>query len=531
MKLGPALLPMWWVAAIVIVAATLLGRSAADSFQSSDGAILELFTIHASRGLWEWGPYSQFGWHHPGPLLFYLNVPFYILSGQKAISLNAAALAINILSLCLLLWVIARREMLGLLIATSAVLVTFFWKLNYLLISPWNPHVIVLPAAVFLVLAAAVATRGFHYLPLTVAVGSYLLQTHVSTGPFVVTVVLCACALAWPGRVRASQAGGRAWIVASALVVLVLWLPPLIEWWRAGPNGNLSLLFRYFFFGSPEGLPLSQAAGIWLHALGRFLDVDMTIPVGHQLQLTGESRAPLLALVQLVLLPAVIWWAQRRNDRFVSRLSVIVLAASLTVLWSIGRIPVLVGDYQVFWMSAIGALTTALICAVPVQLIVERLSASPLASARTIQTVTSLVVIGVAGWIGLGQVLGARAQAEIERVDPPPAMRFYRAVSSHLSREHLARPLIRTSTGAWGEAAVVLLRLYKTGHSVAGDPGLVPLFGAPLLPNGLEDIEYWIIDSSALAAAEKAGGELLAAQDVSGQQVLVFVVKAGSAGL
>ena len=37
-----------------------------------DTALAELYTRHAARGDLLLGPYSRFGWHHPGPLLYYL---------------------------------------------------------------------------------------------------------------------------------------------------------------------------------------------------------------------------------------------------------------------------------------------------------------------------------------------------------------------------------------------------------------------------------------------------------------------------
>ena len=51
----------------------------------------------ATRGRLLVGPYSRFGWNHPGPFYFYFQAPLYALSGHKAASLYAGALAINLL--------------------------------------------------------------------------------------------------------------------------------------------------------------------------------------------------------------------------------------------------------------------------------------------------------------------------------------------------------------------------------------------------------------------------------------------------
>src|SRR5262245_9076293 len=66
-----------------------------DVYPVGDAAILEIYTLHAVRGFWTLGPYSQFGWNHPGPLYFYLLAPFYVLSGQKTVALHVGAFSIN----------------------------------------------------------------------------------------------------------------------------------------------------------------------------------------------------------------------------------------------------------------------------------------------------------------------------------------------------------------------------------------------------------------------------------------------------
>src|SRR6266851_7565064 len=86
-----------------------IARHAAPTWPTSDGAMIELYTVHASHAAQFLGPYSQYGWHHPGPMLFYLLAPFYELSGHATFGLNAGALVINIVSLAVIGWLAARR--------------------------------------------------------------------------------------------------------------------------------------------------------------------------------------------------------------------------------------------------------------------------------------------------------------------------------------------------------------------------------------------------------------------------------------
>jgi hypothetical protein len=59
------------------------------------------------RGALLVGPYSRFGWHHPGPLYFYLLAPWYWMSGLHTAGMQAGAFAINFSAVLLMAWTIA----------------------------------------------------------------------------------------------------------------------------------------------------------------------------------------------------------------------------------------------------------------------------------------------------------------------------------------------------------------------------------------------------------------------------------------
>jgi hypothetical protein len=81
--------------ALFVFAFGLFLRSTPDAFPYGDSAVIEVYVLEALRGFVNLGPYSQYGWHHPGPLYFYLLIPFYELAGHRAIGLTAGAIAIN----------------------------------------------------------------------------------------------------------------------------------------------------------------------------------------------------------------------------------------------------------------------------------------------------------------------------------------------------------------------------------------------------------------------------------------------------
>src|SRR5207248_944098 len=60
-----------------------------------DAAFIELAVRQALRGRQLLGPYSRFGWNHPGPVLFYLFAPLYWLSGERSRALFLGSWLVN----------------------------------------------------------------------------------------------------------------------------------------------------------------------------------------------------------------------------------------------------------------------------------------------------------------------------------------------------------------------------------------------------------------------------------------------------
>jgi hypothetical protein len=160
-----------------------------ESSAEDDLAILEIRTIDAGRGQHLIGPYSRFGWSHPGPAEFYLLLPAYLLSGRKTAGLGLGAILLNLASVAGLALVAFR--ILGVrraapVVALLAGLVSFLGP--SILGSAWNPHVTILPFALFLFLAAAFALKGPWYLPAAAFVASGIVQTHLGYVPIVAVV-------------------------------------------------------------------------------------------------------------------------------------------------------------------------------------------------------------------------------------------------------------------------------------------------------------------------------------------------------
>jgi hypothetical protein len=484
-----------------------------DIYPAGDAAMLEIYTRHAAHGVWALGPYSQFGWNHPGPLYFYLLAPLYLLSGEKTLALHVGAFGINLLSVGTVVCMLLRYAAPGVACAAAAAMWLYLYRLP-LIASAWNPHIVILPAAAFLVLCAAVATRHGGAIPAVVLVGSFLVQTHVSLAPYV--VLLSAAALAaflwWPTPVETPDRSPRSWIYVSAALLLLLWLLPIVEQVSDTP-GNVTRMLKFFASPSP-GPELRTALVVWGDTICALFKQTLELPMGSPLTIRSDaSTLPMLcAALQLLLLAAACIDAHRRQHRFDAALAAAGIVASLTVLWSLTQVTSLIGDYMVFWSSAIGALNWAVIAGIALTRVAgARLGTLPEWSAIG----ASALVLWTFVVLGSVELRRARRQGLATASDNAGVVRLVSAaILEDMRRHQVQRPLFQMTTQDWGAAAGVLLQVYKRGSSPAVDASLVPFFGKPLAPNGREDRIFVLADAAMHPAfMGRPGYEFLAQVD------------------
>ena len=210
--------------AILTIAIAALGRRAPPFREVSDGAVLEIYTLEALEGRLLVGPYSRFGWHHPGPLFFYFEAPWYCLSWRHTVGMQYGALIINVAAVAVIVWSLAQTAPAPLAAAVSMAIAFFVWRTGDMIVSVWNPHIIILPMLAFVVVAAAYAASGAAaFLFWMILIGSFLVQTHLAMAPVV----------ALPGLLSIVGARDRTTVRRTWLLVvflpLVLWMPPAVE--------------------------------------------------------------------------------------------------------------------------------------------------------------------------------------------------------------------------------------------------------------------------------------------------------------
>jgi hypothetical protein len=358
-RLAQCLLVLFGLLALTVVAST-----GANTWAVGDGAMIELYTLYASQARQMLGPYSQFGWHHPGPLMFYLLAPIAELSGQTGLGTNVGAITFNLAALALIAWVMTRHasdRRLPLLLA--AALLLYVVRVPDLLGSSWNPHLTVLPFAALVVLTGASVAGDPAVLPAVALLASLVVQSHVGYAPVALALgaVSVASILAFIGH-TANRRSARGWSLVIAIQVLQLvWFLPVAEQLTGRP-GNMTLIWR-FFFATSERQDWSTAAYAWSGMLLSIFRPQFTLALGIPYSGTASVWVVIAALA-LASAPLVLaWWAWRRQQRFFAGLNLACVIAAAAGAWSAMHVRGQVFDYHLFWLSVLGAVNLACVAA------------------------------------------------------------------------------------------------------------------------------------------------------------------------
>ena len=349
---------------LIAVELVALARQAQPVTAVSDTAVIESYTAYASRGAQLVGPYSRYGWHHPGPLYFYLLAPFYWLSGSLTTGLNAGALAINLASVLVLAWVVVRAGGGVLAIVTMAMVAVYAWRVAPILASPWNPHVIVLPTMALIVVSAAIVSGWAELLPLVAVMATFVGQTHVGVLPCVLVVSAIASSAVLAAAIAEGDPGRRRRLIrilgVTLGVLVVLWSVPIWEQLSRRP-GNFTRLWQFFAARDGASQPFRSAYAAWTDMLAGIARPDLRLAEGAPFRRSRIPWAEGWAGAQVALLAVTAIVAARAGRRFGAALAALIVVAAMTALWSVTRIEDAIVDHEVFWMSGFGVLGTAVL--------------------------------------------------------------------------------------------------------------------------------------------------------------------------
>ena len=453
-----------------------------------DEAILESAVRHVGRQLV--GPYSRFGFHQPGPAYYYLQAPFHRLPGASGAALFLGAYCINLGAA--LGCVLVVRRFLGEPAARWAAIVVgalILCLTPRFIADPWNPYVLAVPVLLAVVLAAA-GTRSRAAAGGAIIVGSYVVQTHVAAAATLAAAFATAAIIAAVLHLRMrrqSQAESpprpsppaRRWMAPAltALVLAVLWTPPLIDQATRSP-GNLITLARFFRASHPE-----FDRGIdhgFDHTAGQVAAELTVVPFGHDRDARpADARKVLLALIGMAAGAVVALIGLRRRETVTASLGAMSVVGPLVAVWSGTRIVGEVFPYLLMWTS--GLLLAGAIGAGTV-LVQGRRLATPLAGAA--------IVVG----------LGLTVPMARDPLHPYPAVRDVAAVASlaqpRLEDAGVQRLRVRIADhNRWPLAAGVAVRLEKDGFTTTVDREWTSLFGEHFRPTGHEQATLWIANA------------------------------------
>jgi hypothetical protein len=456
---------------LVVIAVVVIAR-AGYFVPRFDYAIQELGVQEAARAQRLLGPYSRFGFNHPGPFLFFVNVPAYLLFGKNAgLSMVLTRLVVDGICIALILVLVDRIGRRAVAWGAAAGLVWFELRAGLEWFrDPWNPYVVVLPIVLALVAGAALfdappGRRG--RLVALVVAGSFAAQSHIAAVPLVVL----ALALGGIGFVRsARQPGTRAGALVDGAIALgaglVCWALPI--WDQIADIGNLHRVATFATSGGDTPAfdtvvhPVVLAVTLGAGHLGNTFGPQPLADVPRAGWLVWSVLVVVLAATVAY---AVRWW---RSHRFaLAALAVSVPVAAVVELLATLRIKGGVEPYLFAAGLAVGALTWLVLGAALGDVLAR------LAPPRRACAVLAVAVV----------VLGASALAVSGRAFDPPAESFGSALAADLRDGideicAMDRPVEVVSRSAvWFQVVEVGAALGECAPDVRFEPALTQLVG------------------------------------------------------
>ncbi len=461
-------------AAVAVPFAVALGRllaaPGAHLYLPDDLALIDLHTRRALAWHQQLGVFDRNQWNHPGPTYFYLLSLAYRALGSGAKALFVGATLLNALAALGCVWVVHRRAtparalwaalwicLLAALLATASPdSITYSEGPLGALVSPWNPMVVVFPLLLLVLLSAAAVDRSPLSLLGAALVGSFVVQTDVSTLPLAAAVGVAAAATAvvtavadrrsatrGPARPHAppDEGGwrppapawrGRIWATAGGTLLVLLWVPPVVQQVTDHP-GNLTLLYRFFTSGQPGQTlesslwSVTAAFGVLVAGPGEIM-TSLLGGTPHHVVASVAVAAGVVAAGALVIVVGV-----RQGRRFAAGLGALTLVGSAASLFAASRVVGFVFGYLMIWavVVPVGACIAVGMVQGP-----RRWTRRPSAHVRPRSPATTAAVVVGTLTMAVAAVLTARIVAlpALGAVSDPRVEHLVALVEPHLDR-------------------------------------------------------------------------------------------------
>ena len=356
-----------------IILIRILASSGQRIYLPDDLALIDLHTRQALHWRQELGVFDHNNWNHPGPSYFYLLSLFYRVLGSGARAEFFGATFLNGLAALGCVGVVRRRTtparalwaavavafLAGLLAITGPGSMTYSEGGLGALVSPWNPMVVILPLVVFTILCAAALDRSTLSLLGALLVGSFIIQTDISTLP-VVAAVFAVAGVGWLVTLLIDRRRPLPpdhhrlpwwWAVGGLAVFAAMWTPPIIQQFTNHP-GNLTLIYRFFTSGQPGQSfqaalwSVSAVNGILAEGPGEVMSSLLGRPPSH-------STLTVVVWIAVVLIGiAVTAIGLRQRRRFATGLGALSLVGGVATVVAVTHVIGFVFGYLVAWEIA-----------------------------------------------------------------------------------------------------------------------------------------------------------------------------------
>ncbi len=385
------------VAALIIFVAIAVAfvRTIVGTWHATgDQALIELRTFDVGgRHTPLIGPYSRFGWNHPGPSLFYALAPALRGFGGRDVGILAGGLSINALALASMFVITRRRGDAAAWVLVVLVAAIFVRAPSAeALFDPWNPYVIVLPLLAAAVCAWSAAAGGRWSLVATVVLTSFVAQTHI--GAALPAAALALLAVLWSAvGIWNAPTDARSRCVRSIAIALgvgiVVWLPPIVQA-ATSSGGNLRAIWDFWSAGyTTDGFALGARFTSMQYAIpAPWMGATEHTSLGGAL-LPSTNRFPVALILLTVATIAVV----RRRDH--DAIALCSLAWALALATWIAASSIVDGPipYLLRWAWVSGAIAWLAIAWCGARLIPPR--ASPARAAALAAGALAAVIVAV----------------------------------------------------------------------------------------------------------------------------------------
>lgn len=470
----PRLALVLMLAPLLLVCARVVLSGTPDLAVEGDLAMLDISTRNLAECRSLLGPYSRFGFNHPGPAYLFLRMPLWLITGGSG---SASYITVPlIIAVCLTAAFILVKRSCGATVSIVFCLLMLLYLMQtsqVVWLRDWNPFVIIFPFLLFVPACAAVASGRTGWFPAAVICGSLVAQTHLGGVPVVLALLLFILpARRLFGPVIPGRAGRVSRPVVVGLVLgAALWLPVLVEELAPG-EGNVTRIIR-FMDGNPSGVGFKAALREWSGALTAS---EMGLLAPRFLRSYGilYHAVLLVALLRLLLVTGCAVVLRRTGkNQFIGSLAALLILAHLVMFLGVLQVRGDLHEYLFCWFSVTSPLSWLVLAgtlAVFAPGVISRIRAVPL--------IMTLLAVPIAGSVvrrlevfdpGVFDPLSYQHEGVESLSEDTEAF-----LNSHGGRSWFLEPRPRE---LWPVSAGVVNRLLGMGFDVHLDPFFGSLLG------------------------------------------------------